>query len=249
MVPSGLPHFPVQSRSNTASLSGFDRPSGNRVPEDRKTEVSPIAKFQKFAAAFVVAALPFIAGPAAAESYPTDELYQPGKLPEKVLGNPDAKVTVVEYASLTCGHCGNFHATTFGALKKDYIDTGKIRFIYRDFPLDPLAMGAAMLARCAPDDKYFAFLSLLYEQQKTWAYSDKPAEALLAIAKQVGFTQESFEACLTNQELLDGLTSVRQRAADNFGVKSTPTFFINGEIFRGARTIEEFAEKLDPHLD
>ncbi len=211
--------------------------------------MSPNRTFQRIAAAVIIAALPFIAGPAAAESYPIDELHAPGKLPEKVLGSEDAEVTVVEYASLTCSHCGNFHVDTFGALKRDYIDTGKIRYIYRDFPLNPLAMGAAMLARCAPDDRFFDFLSLLYEQQRTWAYSDKPADALLTIAKQVGFTQESFEACLTNQELLDGLTSVRQRAEEKFGIRSTPTFFINGEVMRGARTIEEFAAELDPHLD
>ena len=222
--------------------------------------MSPVVKLKNAAAAIALAALAALFGLSAApsgapittamaaETFPLEELLKPSRIEDKSLGSPDAKVTVIEYASLTCGHCGNFHRNTFAALKEKYVDTGKVRFIYRDFPLDPLATGAAMLARCAPSDKFFEFISLLYEQQQGWAYSQKPAQALLALAKQVGFTQKSFEACLTNQELLDGLSEVRNRAAEKFDVRSTPTFFINGTMVRGARTFEEFSAEIDPLL-
>ncbi|MCC2111584.1 MAG: DsbA family protein [Hyphomicrobiales bacterium] len=186
--------------------------------------------------------------PAAAATVSVESLMAPGPIEEQALGAEDAPVTVVEYASMTCGHCANFHTQTLPGIKEKYVATGKVRFIYRDYPLDPLAMGAAMLARCAPKERYFDFVSLLFEQQRVWAYSQNPLAALEAIAKQVGFTQESFNSCLSRQELLDGLNAVKQKASDEFGVGSTPTFFINGELVKGALTVEEFEKKLEPHF-
>lgn len=173
------------------------------------------------------------------------ELMAEGPLPDMAMGDENAPVTIVEYASLTCPHCAHFHDATLPELKEKFIDTGKVYFIFRDFPLDPLAAAGAMLARCAPDDQYFEMTDLLFDKQRQWAYSQDPVSALLNLAKQAGFTQESFEACLTNQELLDGVNEVKDTAARDFGVNSTPTFFINGRMLRGARDIEEFSKVID----
>jgi len=189
--------------------------------------------------------------PAWAQStVPTEELMKPGALPDMSLGKADAPVTIVEYASATCPHCAHFHETTFPELKKRYIDTGKVHFIFREFPLDPLAAAAFMLARCAGKDdsnRYFAMIDTLFRQQKEWAVQ-KPIPPLLAIAKQAGFTEATFNECLANQDLLDSIEKVRQRAIDDFKVKSTPTFFVNGTEHDGALTIENMAKLIDEQL-
>ena len=178
-----------------------------------------------------------------------DKLMAKGPLDEMALGSEDAPVTIVEYASMTCSHCADFHENTFPALKEKYIDTGKVRFVLREFPLDPLAAAGFMLARCRPSDQYFTMVDLLFDKQRQWAYAQDPVTALLNIAKQAGFTQESFEECLTNQELLDAVNEVKDQGAKDFGVSSTPTFFINGRMLRGARGIDEFSEAIDPELN
>lgn len=185
--------------------------------------------------------------PAWAQTVDMAKLLEAGPLGEEALGSPDAPVTVVEYASLTCGHCAAFHMQTFPSLKEKYIDTGKVRFIMREFPLDPLAAAAFMLSRCAGDGKYFGMVDLFFEKQADWTRTDDPVAALLNLSKQAGFTQESFEACLTNQQLLDGVNAVKDRGAQ-FGVDSTPTFFVNGQVVRGAKTIGEFDAILEPML-
>jgi protein-disulfide isomerase len=156
-------------------------------------------------------------------------------------------VTIIEYASMTCPHCANFHTTTYPELKKRYIDTGKVRFIFREFPLDPLAAAGFMLARCAGKDKYFPLIETLFQQQEQWV-TQKPLEPLRNISRQAGFTDKSFEECLANQQLLDGIEEVRQRAAEKLGVKSTPTFFINGKVQRGALTMPELEKLIEPYL-
>ncbi len=186
--------------------------------------------------------------PALAESVDLEELLKPGPLGDKVLGDENAPVTIVEYASMTCGHCANFHKRTYPALKENYIDTGKVRFIFREFPLDAVAAAAFMLARCAPQDKYFGIVDTLFENQRTWAFTDNPYQSMLDFSKQIGFTQESFEECLTNQGLLDAVDAVKDRGANEFGVKSTPTFFINGEMHPGAMSIEEMGKIIDENL-
>jgi protein-disulfide isomerase len=187
--------------------------------------------------------------PAAAQGL-NPELLKPSVLGDHVQGKEDAPVTIVEYASMTCGHCANFHVNTYPALKSRYIDTGKVRFIFREFPLDQLAAGAFMLARCAgkdDKDRYFALVDTLFHKQKEWVVQ-RPIPPLQAIAKQVGFTEASFEACLTDQKLLDTLEAERNRAAEKLGVNSTPTFFINGKIHRGSMTIEELEKQIEPFL-
>lgn len=185
---------------------------------------------------------------AAVETVNLEELLKPGPLGDKVLGSEDAPVSIVEYASMTCGHCAHFHKTTYPELKKQYIDTGKVRFIFREFPLDVVAAAGFMIARCAPADKYFDVVDLMFEQQKSWAFTENPLDSMLKFSKQIGFTQESFNACLTNQGLLDAVNAVRERASKEFGVKATPTFFINGEKHSGALSIEEMGKLIDERL-
>lgn len=178
---------------------------------------------------------------------PMAELMTPPPLGDKSLGSANAPVTIIEYASLTCPHCAHFHETTFPELKKKYIDTGKVRFIFREFPLDQLAAAGAMLARCAGKDKYFPLIETLFAQQREWVVQ-KPLEPMFNIAKQAGFTQQSFDECLANQQMLTGLQEGQKRA-QQFGVNSTPTFFINGKIVRGAMTPEELDKQLAPYLN
>ncbi|WP_027058157.1 DsbA family protein [Mesorhizobium loti] len=175
------------------------------------------------------------------------QLLKPGALPEKQLGKDDAKVTIVEYASMTCPHCAHFAETTFPDLKTKYIDTGKARYILREFPFDPSAEAGFMLARCAKDN-YFPMVDVLFRQQANWVGVSNTKDALLQISKLAGFTQESFEACLTDQKLLDDVRSVQKRGADEFKVDSTPTFFINGKTYKGAMSIEEMSAIIDPLL-
>jgi protein-disulfide isomerase len=169
------------------------------------------------------------------------ELLKAGPLPELALGSADAPITVVEYASMTCGHCAAFHNKVFEALKQKYIDTGKVRFIMREFPLDNLAAAASMLARCADDGKTYPLISALFAKQDDWAFvRGDPKPELFKIAQQAGFTQETFEKCLTDQKLLDDISAIRARGSDTFGVSSTPTFFINGKKMNAGATLDEF---------
>jgi protein-disulfide isomerase len=174
-----------------------------------------------------------------------EELMKPGPLPDLVVGKADAPITVVEYASMTCGHCAHFHNTVFPTLKEKYVDTGKVRFILREFPLDNLAAAASMLARCAGEGKALPLISALFAKQDDWAFvKGDPRPELLKFAKQAGFTQESFEKCLTDQKLLDDISSIRSRAADTFGVNATPTFFVNGKKLNGVG-LEDFEKAFE----
>jgi protein-disulfide isomerase len=192
-------------------------------------------------------------GPGATPLAPADgqvsmaELMTPGPLGDQILGNANAPVTIVEYASMTCPHCASFHETIFPELKKRFIDTGKVRFVFREFPLDPLAAAASLLARCAGGDKFFPMVETLFAQQNEWRVQ-KPLQPLFAIAQQAGFTQQTFDACLENQQMLQGLEEARTRAAQRFNVQSTPTFFINGRQFRGTLTLEEMEKQIAPYL-
>jgi protein-disulfide isomerase len=185
--------------------------------------------------------------PALADDPPLAELMKPNPMGEMSLGDEKAPVTIIEYASMTCPHCAHFSETTFPELKKRYIDTGKVRFIFREFPLDQLAAAGFMLARCATPDKYFPMIETLFAQQKDWVVQH-PLDPLLVIAKQAGFTKETFEACLTNQKVLDGIEQTRDQAANQFGVNSTPTFFINGKRISGDISIDEMDKEIGAYL-
>ena len=173
-------------------------------------------------------------------------LHAPPAEGEMAMGPETAKVTVVEYASASCPHCANFYKTTFPELKKEYIDTGKIRFIFREFPHNQPALAAFMLARCAPKEKYFPLIDMFFEQQDTWLAA--PLEGLQKIAQLAGFTKESFDACLKNEAVAKGIIAVRDKAEKEFGVDSIPTFFINGELLKGETSIDEFRKTIDPLL-
>jgi protein-disulfide isomerase len=179
---------------------------------------------------------------------PIDQLMAPAALPDLPQGAPDAPVTIIEYGSTTCTHCAAFHDNVFPTLKTKYIDPGKVKFIFREFPLDPLATGSFMLARCAGADKRNALIDTLFTQQKTWAFVDKPIDALLDLVKQSGMSQVDFETCLKNQELMDQVSQTRDRAAEKFNVDATPTFFVNGRKLTGDQPIAEFDKVLEPLL-
>ncbi len=176
-----------------------------------------------------------------------EELMKTGPLPDLVLGKAEAPITIVEYASMTCGHCANFHNTVLPTLKTKYIDTGKAKLILREFPLDNLAAAASMLTRCVAADKSYDLVSTLFKSQETWAFvQGNPVPALFKVAEGSGFTKESFDKCLTDQKLLEGITGTRDRASKTFSVSSTPTFFINGKRFDGrADSAESFEKAID----
>jgi protein-disulfide isomerase len=175
---------------------------------------------------------------------------KPSPLGDMALGPENAKVTVVEYASMTCPHCAAFTINVFPKLKQEYIDTGKIRFIFREFPLDLKAAAGSMLARCvAKNDanKYFAVVDTLFKQQEQWAAKNTVQELKL-IGKQAGLSEESFNACLKDQQVLDGIKATQEYAADTLKVNSTPSFFVNGTLVRGETSIEAFQKMIDPLL-
>ncbi len=185
-----------------------------------------------------------------------EELMRPGPLPDLVEGKADAPVTIVEYASMTCPHCATFHKGTYPALKTKYIDTGKVRFIFREFPLDELAVAGSMLARCAATEKDnkaaapekgLAMISVLFNSQEKWAVRD-PIPPLLQIAKQAGFTQATFDECLKDQKLYEAILAMRERGSKDYKVESTPTLFINGKVQKGGASIEELDKLIQPFL-
>jgi protein-disulfide isomerase len=200
--------------------------------------------------AAIAAALPVALRPtvALAQSPSAADLAVAGPLGDIALGAADAKVTVIEYASLTCGHCARFHKDTWPAFKEKYVDTGKVRYILREFPLDPLATAGFMIARCAGEAKYHPVVDLLFQQQQNWAFVEKPLASLINTLRQAGFTQETVEACLKRDEIYAGVNEVKNRGAEKLGVNSTPTFFINGQKHSGALTLQELDRILEPLL-
>ncbi|WHS32551.1 DsbA family protein [Brucella sp. NM4] len=176
------------------------------------------------------------------------KIAEPGKLKDMVYGKADAPVTIIEYASLTCPHCAEFTINTLPKIKEKYIDTGKARLIFREFPFDPRATAAFMLARCAPEDRYFPMVDVFFKQQQQWATAEDGEAALLQIAKLAGFTQESFKACLTNQQVLDDVRATMERGSKDYGVNATPTFFINGQKYAGALSVDEMSAIIDKLL-
>jgi protein-disulfide isomerase len=172
-------------------------------------------------------------------------LMEPPTEGEMFLGVETAPITVVEYASASCPHCAAFANDVLPALKTQYIDTGKVRLIFREFPHNDAAMGAFMLARCAPKEKYFPLMEIYFKTQDEWV--PKPLEGLRAIALQAGFTEQTFMACLNNQEVAKNIFAVRQKA-EGFGVTGIPTFFINGVRYEDENTLEAFKAKFDSLL-
>ena len=167
-------------------------------------------------------------------------------LPDITLGDPAAPVVIVDYSSMTCPHCARFHTTALPAIRETYIDQGQVYYLFREFPLDARARAASMLARCADGALYHDIVDILFERQREWAAAANPAEALFSLVAQAGYTQESFNACLTNQDLERAIVAGAERGSQEFAVASTPTIFINGARFPGARSVQEYAEIIDP---
>jgi protein-disulfide isomerase len=167
-------------------------------------------------------------------------LLAPGPLPDMTLGSENAPNTIVEYASMTCPHCAHFQTDVFPQVKEKYIDTGKVRYVFREFPLDGLALAASMLARCS-GDRFFPMLDALFQTQKTWAVPGADGKEKLAqVAKQAGISQAEFDKCLADKELFNKIVLIRQKGNEEFQVDSTPSFFVNGKRVKGEVTIETF---------
>lgn len=197
------------------------------------------------------AAVACLALPALAQSTnsaPLKDVMQAGPLGDRVLGKADAPVTIVEYASFTCVHCANFHLNTMPGLKEKYIDTGKVKLIFREFPFDAMATAMSMLARCSTPERYYPLVDLFFRRQEAIMTSQKPLDELQSAARLAGFTQESFEACLKNQSVYEGVNAVKKHGAETLGVNSTPTFFINGTRVSGNQSLAELDKLLEPLL-
>lgn len=195
---------------------------------------------------------------AAVANVTPEELMKPGPLPELIIGKPDAPVTIIEYASMTCSHCANFHNSTLPALKTKYIDTGQVKLIFREFPLDDRAALASMTARCAGDEKALPLISALFSRQDDWSQSksiDELRTKLFALGQQAGLTKTAFDACIPTgneqkltpqkEKLLSDILTVRKIANERFGVNQTPTFFVNGKKMDGV-SLEDFDKAIAP---
>ncbi|MEO6840475.1 MAG: DsbA family protein [Bradyrhizobium sp.] len=186
----------------------------------------------------------------AAMAQSASDVSKPVSLPDMAIGPADASVTITEYASMTCPHCAAFNAEVFPKIKAAYVDTGKVRYIFREFPLDIKAAAGSMLARCiAKDDasKYFTVVDLLFKQQNDWVMKNT-TETLTRIGKQAGLSQQGVEDCLKDQALLDKIAADQKYATEVLKVNSTPTFFINGEVIKGEASFDEFDKKIKSML-
>lgn len=182
------------------------------------------------------------------DMHDVEKLMQPDGLPDRPLGDPNAKVTVIEYAAPTCPHCASFHVNVYPEFKKQYVDTGKAQYILRPFVGNVLDAVVFMLAETGDDETYYAIVDTFMRTQPQWRNSERPRDELLSIALQLGFTEESFEAALTNQELFAGMESVTQQVRNEFDLTGTPTFYINGKQLSGGRSFEQLAAEIDPLL-
>ncbi len=177
-------------------------------------------------------------------------LNTPSPLGDMALGPADARVTIIEYASMTCPHCAAFTKETFPKLKAAYVDTGKVRYIFREYPLDQVALLGAALARCIANGdapKFFNVIEVLFASQNEWA-SNKPVEPLKRLTRQFGMNDQEFEACADNETVAKGIIATRDYAYDRLKVNATPTFFINGKKIEGEASFEDFAKIIDPIL-
>jgi protein-disulfide isomerase len=231
-------------------LCAFVRQPDRSVLEELALAFASLRRFA-FAAIFSAAALAangaFAAGAAPEPDRTVDmaTVLKPGPLPDLAVGDPSG-VPVVEYGSLTCPHCATFSREIFPELKKDYIDTGKVRFIFREFSRNPLDVAAFVLARCIGDDKAFAAIELLFSQQDKWAFVDKPLEPLIAAMRPAGLTHDQAIACLKDQSKADAIVAIGKRAVEEIKMTGTPTFVIDRKVYGGELSIDQLKAILDP---
>lgn len=166
---------------------------------------------------------------------------------DQILGKPDAPVTIIEYASTTCSHCAHFHKTVLPEIKKNWIDTGKARLIYRDFPTAPaaLSLGSSMIAHCAGSERYFGVLGLIMDQQEKWLASSDPLDSLKKLVRLAGITPDQVDACVRRQDLFEAVQGRAERGHKDFGIDSTPSFVVNGRVLVGAKSYDEMNKALD----
>ncbi|MGO9486119.1 MAG: DsbA family protein [Rhodomicrobium sp.] len=169
-------------------------------------------------------------------------------LPDMAIGNADAPVTIIEYSSLGCPHCAHFHADVFPELKSQFIDTGKVRYVMREFPLNEPSLAGAVIARCLDPSRYFAFTSLLFSKQPDWAFKEDSLTPLKAYAKQAGMSGEEFDKCIGNEALQKKILAIRDEGQKK-GVNATPSFFVNGALLKGAPALPTLIDAMKPYLD
>ena len=167
-----------------------------------------------------------------------------------VIGDNDAPITIIEYASMSCGHCADFHNNTLETLKKEYIDTGKVKFVFRDFPYNYPALLGTMVMRCLPDDIRYDYMNALYRLQKQWVQKEnaESTKELFKIMQSGGMNKEEFEACIYNVELENKIIEELMAVQKEFKIKSTPSFIINGNLLEGNKSIKDFRQIIDKIL-
>jgi protein-disulfide isomerase len=177
-----------------------------------------------------------------------EQVLEPGELPEMALGRSDAPVTIVQYASMTCPFCRRFQAESFPALKREYIDTGKVRYILRaEFPIGKQSGLATIALRCAPPDKYFVLYEKFMAQQASWVSQEVRPDPIFQVAAQVGMTRAQFDSCRENRGMIAAINGIKERGRD-LGIIGTPNFFINGKLVKKVIGIAEIREMIDPVL-
>ncbi|MBV8394542.1 MAG: DsbA family protein [Alphaproteobacteria bacterium] len=178
-------------------------------------------------------------------SFPASVRAEDAAATAHVLGNPEAPITIIEYASLTCPHCAEFDKTVLPQIKTAYIDTGKAKLVYRDFPLDGVALKASMIARCLPSDRYFAFVDTLFKQQSSWAYGGDPKVGLQRMARLAGMGQDTFDKCFDDKSIEDAVLKERLDGSKQFDIQGTPTLIVNGKVSDG-NSFEDLDKMIKP---
>ncbi|MBT5435171.1 MAG: DsbA family protein [Rhodospirillaceae bacterium] len=192
-------------------------------------------KRREFLAAVTIAAALPVVGLRAQEAQP---------LPDMIMGDPDAPIEIIEYSSMTCPHCAAFHTGTLPQLKAEYLDTGRAKLVFREFPLDRVALMVSAIARCSGEDRFFPFVDVMFRTQEEWARAANPTEAIKSIVRMGGQDPAMADACLEDQAVIDGILAVRLAGDQTYDINSTPTFIVNGESVPGNLTFEEFDELL-----
>lgn len=190
--------------------------------------------------------LPFIIGISETKSDVVDTIEA---LEEKTIGSKNAKIRMIEFASLTCGHCAKFNNEVISKIKKKYVDTGKLNFTYKDFPLDKIALKASIIARCSGNKNYFNFIDVFYKKQKDWIKTKDPFKSLLKIAKFGGLKDEEIKVCIGNKSIEDGILKNRLKYSKNFDIKATPTIYFNRKKYNGDLTFEAIESKIESLLN